>query len=168
MAERYVFPVRFDEAVMRRAVTGFVTRALFFDAPLKTFAPLALIAVSCVALYASGEEEIAVELSIAIVAILSIFVFSGWRMHWRIMREKIEAMHGRFAVARLRDDGLVIEGPGPAALLEWPAIKRIWQLDGVWLLILSTNHFVALPLASAPREALDYLATQAGRAGAVG
>ena len=29
--------------------------------------------------------------SIAAAAILAIFVFAGWRMHWRIMREKMAA-----------------------------------------------------------------------------
>lgn len=157
MTDRYVFPLRYDEKLMRSAVTGFVTRALFREAPLKTFLPLAAILVACAGLYFSGDHELAVELFIAAVAILAIFVFSGWRMHWRMMRGKIEAMRGRWAMARLRDDGVVIDGPGPASLLEWPAIRAIWRFEGVWLLILATNHFVALPLAGAPKEALDFL-----------
>jgi hypothetical protein len=162
MTERYAFPVRYDEALMRAAVSSFVTRALFREAPLETFLPLGLLLLSCAGLYASGEQELALELFVALASILAIFVFSGWRMHWRMMREKVEAMRGRFAMAHLRDDGILIDGPGPSALLAWPAIKAIGRFDGVWLLILATNHFVALPLAAAPKEALDFLDAHVG------
>jgi hypothetical protein len=157
MTERYVFPLRYDEKLVQAAVTGFVTRALFRENALRTFAPLALILFSCVALFVAGDEETAVELFVALAVILAIFVFSGWRMHLRQLREKVDAMRGRWPMARLRDDGIVIDGPGPATLLEWPQIKAIWPVEGVWLLILASNHFIALPLAGAPREALDFL-----------
>ena len=157
MTERYVFPLRYDEKLVRSAVNGFVTRALFRENAARTFVPLALIIVSCAMLFFSGEEEIGVGLFLALFAILAIFVASGWRMHLRMMRDKVEAMRGRWPMARLRDDGLIIDGPGPASLLEWPQIKAIWPIEGAWLLILATNHFVTLPLASAPQEALDFL-----------
>ena len=157
MTERYVFPVRYDETLMRRAVTGFMARALFREQAVKTFAPLGLILLSCMSLYASGDAELAVELFIAGLAILAILVFAGWRMHRRMMREKIAAMRGRFATARLSDEGIVIDGPGPATRLDWPAVKAIWRFDGVWLLIAATNYFIALPLAGAPQSALDFL-----------
>jgi hypothetical protein len=157
MTERYAFPVRYDENLIRTAATGFVTRALLRESPLKTYLPLALILVACVALAVMGDAETGVELLVALLVILGIFVLSGWRMHLRMLREKLEAMKGRWPMARLRDDGILIDGPGPASLLEWPAIKEVWRLEGVWLLILATNHFVALPLAGAPKEALAFL-----------
>ena len=157
MTERFVFPVRYDEKLIQTAATGFVTRALFRETPLKTYLPLALIFVSCAALAFMGEDETAVEIFLALAILLAIFVLSGWRMHMRMLREKLAAMKGRWPMARLRDDGIVIDGPGPASLLEWRSVKAIWRLEGVWLLILATNHFVALPLASAPQEALDFV-----------
>jgi hypothetical protein len=160
MTERFVFPVRYDEALMRRAVTGFVTRALFSEQSVKTFLPLGLILLSCAGLYASGETELGVELFVAALALLAILVFAGWRMHWRMMREKIAAMRGRFATARLSDEGIVIDGPGPATRLDWAAVRDIWRFDGVWLLMAATNHFIALPLAGAPPAALDFLEAQ--------
>jgi hypothetical protein len=157
MIERYVFPLHYDEKLVRSAVKGFVTRALFRENAAQTFVPLALIVLSCAMLFFSGEEELSVELFLALFAILAIFVASGWRMHLRIMRGKVEAMRGRWPMARLRDDGLIIDGPGATALLEWPQIKAIWPTEGAWLLILATNHFITLPLAKAPQEALDFL-----------
>jgi hypothetical protein len=157
MIERYVFPLHYDEKLVRSAVKGFVTRALFRENAAQTFVPLALIVLSCAMLFFSGEEELSVELFLALFAILAIFVASGWRMHLRIMRGKVEAMRGRCPLARLRDDGLIIDGPGATALLEWPQIKAIWPTEGAWLLILATNHFITLPLAKAPQEALDFL-----------
>lgn len=166
MTERYVFPVRYDEKLIRTAVTGFVTRALFRETPLKTYLPLALILLSCSALFFSGEQELGVEVFVALMVVLAIFVASGWRMHLRMMREKLAAMKGRWPMARVSDEGVMIDGPGPAALIEWPAIKAIWRLDGVWLLILVTNHFVALPLASAPKDALEFLHARVAAANA--
>ncbi|MFO1126261.1 MAG: YcxB family protein [Methylocystis sp.] len=157
MTERYVFPLRYDEKLIRTAVTGFVTRALLRENAARTFIPLALIVLSCAMLFFSGEEEIGVGLFLAVFAILAIFVTSGWRMHLRTMREKVEAMRGRWPMARLRDDGVIIDGPGPISLLEWRQIKAIWPIEGAWLLILTMNHFVTLPLANAPQEALDFL-----------
>jgi len=157
MTERFVFPIRYDEALMRRAVTGFMTRSLLGEQAIKTILPLGLIILSCVALYASGDAELGAELFVAATAIPAGLVFAGWRMHWRIMREKMDAMRGRFVTARLSDEGIVIDGPGQATRLDWPAVKAIWRFDGVWLLIAATNHFIALPLAGAPPAALDFL-----------
>jgi hypothetical protein len=160
MTERFVFPIRYDEALMRRAVTGFMTRTLIGEQAWKTFLPLGLILLSCIGLYVSGDAETGVELFIAASAILGVFVFAGWRMHWRIMREKMAAVRGRFVTARLSDEGIVIDGPGQATRLDWPAVKAIWRFDGVWLLIAATNHFIALPLAGAPPAALQFLEAQ--------
>lgn len=157
MIERYAFPVRYDEKLIRTAVNGFVARALFRETPLKTYLPLALILLACGGLLFMGETETAIEIFVALAVVLAIFVAMGWRMHLRAMREKLAAMKGRWPMAHLYDEGVVIDGPGPASMLEWPAIKAIWRLEGVWLLILATNHFVALPLAGAPGEALDFL-----------
>ncbi|MGD9544101.1 MAG: YcxB family protein [Methylocystis sp.] len=157
MTERYVFLLRYDEKLIRSAVNGFVTRALFRENAARTFVPLALMIFACVMLFFSGEQELGVALFLALSAALAIFVASGWRMHLRIMRGKVDAMRGRWPMARLRDDGVIIDGPGPASLLEWPQIKAIWPVEGAWLLILATNHFITLPLANAPQEALDFL-----------
>ena len=94
MTERYAFPLRYDEKLIRSAVNGFVTRTLFRENGARTFIPLALIILSCVMLFFSGEEEIGVGLFLAVFAILAIFVASGWRMHLRMMRDKVEAMRG--------------------------------------------------------------------------
>ncbi len=157
MSERYVIPLRYDETLVRAAARGFVTRAIFLENWALTLGPLALIAFACAMLYVSGDGETAAELLIACAVVLAIFIASGWRMHLRMLREKVEAMRGRWPMARLYDNGLSIDGPGPASLLEWPRIKAIWPVDGAWLLILDTNHFLALPLAGASPEALDFL-----------
>jgi hypothetical protein len=137
-----------------------VTRALLRDAPLKTLLPIALIFLSCAGLYFGGDDELAGEIFVVASVVLAVFLFAGWRMHWRALREKMAAARGRFFMAHLRDEGIVIDGLAPEALLEWKNIKAIWQLNGVWLLILATNRFIALPLASAPQDALDFLQAQ--------
>jgi hypothetical protein len=124
MAERYAFPVRYDEATMRTAVTGFVTRALLRDAPLKTLLPIALIFLSCAGLYFGGDDELAGEIFVVASVVLAVFLLAGWRMHWRALREKIAAARGRFFMAHLRDEGIVIDGLAPEALLEWKNIRR--------------------------------------------
>ena len=167
MTERYVFPVRYEERLMRSAISAFMMKALFHDNPVRTFLPLALIIWSCAMLLFAGEEELGIELFVAAFAVLTVFFASGWRMHLRTMSKKIELMKGRWPMARLRDEGLIIDGPGPASLLEWPDIKEIWPIEGAWLLILATNHFVTLPVAQAPKEALDFLRSHVERQYAV-
>lgn len=157
MSERYAFPLRYDEKLVQSAVRGFVMRALFRENALRSFAPLALLAICCAMLFVSGEQELSIELFLFSLAVLAILVASGWRMHLRLMRDRVEAMKGRWPMARLCDDGVRIDGPGPVPLLEWARIKAVWPVEGAWLLILDTSHFIALPLAAAPKEALDFL-----------
>ena len=160
MSERYVFPLRYDDAEMKRAVNAFVLRSLFKESAARTFIPLALIALSLVMLGVSGEGQIASLLVALVVFVLGVWVSGGWRRLQREMREKLGAARGKFCFARLSDEGIVIEAGGPAPLLEWKAIKAIWPAGPTLLLVLATNHFVALPIAGAPKEALAFLQAQ--------
>jgi len=160
MSERYVFPLRYDEDDMKRAVDAFVWRALFEENAVRTLAPLALIGFSLVMLGVSGEGEIAALLLALAVFVLFVFFSGGWRRLRRDMREKTAAAQGKFCFARLFDEGIVIEAGGPAPLLEWKAIKAAWPAGSTLLLIVATNNFVALPIARAPKEALEFLQAQ--------
>jgi hypothetical protein len=105
MSERYVIPLRYDETLVCAAARGYVTRALFRENAALTFAPLALIALACAMLYVAGDGETAMELLVVSVIVLAIFVASGWRMHLRMLRGKVEAMRGRWPMARLYSNG---------------------------------------------------------------
>jgi hypothetical protein len=162
MNERYCFPLRYDDAEMKAAIRAFMSRALFKESPTHTFVPLAILALSVGVLVYLGEGDIAAMLAALALFALGSFVSAGWRMHWRTMREKIEAAKGKYSFARLYDEGIVVEAGGPAPLLEWKAIQAIWPAGDAWLLILATNRFVALPVARAPKEALEFLRGKVG------
>ncbi|MFY9657792.1 MAG: hypothetical protein WAK01_14635 [Methylocystis sp.] len=157
MSERYVFPLRYDESEMKRAVDAFVWRALFEENAARTLVPLGLIALSLVMLGVSGEGEIASLLMALTAFVLFVFFSGGWRRLRRGMREKTAAAQGQFCFARLLDEGIVIEAGGPAPLLEWKAITAAWPAGPTLLLIVATNNFIALPIARAPKEALEFL-----------
>lgn len=165
MAERFVFPLRFEENEMREAVNAFTKRALLTEQPLKTLAPAALIFLACIMLALSGEEENAALLLIGALALFGSVVYGGWRMHQRAMRQKVERARGHFSTARLLDEGVVIDAgaqPGKAPLLPWKSIKAVWPAPNALLLIVATNHFIALPTARAPKEALEFLRAHVG------
>lgn len=164
MSERFSFPIRFEDADMHAAVNAFALRALFFEKPIAAALPLALIALSCAGLAYAGDGEDAVLLFFGVLALLAIFVFGGWRMQQRMMREKVEKARGHLSSARLLDEGVVIDAGGAAPLLPWKQIKAIWPGERVWLLIVATNHFIALPIERAPAEALDFLSSQVAAA----
>jgi hypothetical protein len=164
MPERFSFPIRYEDADMRAAVNAFTLRALFLERPLLTAAPLALVALSCAGLAYSGDGEDAAMLFIGAVALLAIMAGAGWRMQQRMMREKVEKARGHLSSARLFDEGVVIDAGGAAPLLPWKQIKAIWPGERVWLLIVATNHFIALPIERAPAEALDFLSSQVAAA----
>jgi hypothetical protein len=157
MTERYSFPVRYEDADMSAAVNAFTFRALFVEKPLLTAAPLALIALSCAGLAYMGEGEDALMLLIGALALLAIMVGGGWRMHRRQMREKVEKARGHISSARLLDEGVVIDAGGEAPLLPWKSIRAVWPTERVWLLVTATNHFIALPISQAPKEALEFM-----------
>jgi hypothetical protein len=160
MSERYVFPLRYDENELKRAVDAFAWRALFKEGAARTLVPLGLIALSLVMLGLSGEGEIASLLLALSLFVLVVFFSGGWRRLRREMRDKIAAAQGRFCFARLFDEGIVIEAGGPAPLLKWKAIKAVWPAGPMLLLVVATNHFIALPIAGAPKEALEFLQVQ--------
>lgn len=155
-SDLYAFNVAYDEQILRRAVSGFVTGAVFRENALLTFLPLALILFACGALYYAGDGELGVELLIAVLVMLGIFLFAGWRMHMRRLRAGLTS-GGRHPLVRLREEGLVIEARSAAPLIEWPRIREIRTFEDVWLLILATNHFIVLPVRGAPPEALSFL-----------
>ena len=156
-SDRYAFNIAYDEKILRRAVSGFVTGAIFRENAILTFLPVVLIIVACGALYVSGDSELGVELFVAASLLLAIFVFAGWRMHWRQLRARLAGGGGRHPLVRLREEGLVIESGSAAPMIEWPCIREIRTLEDVWLLILKTNHFIVLPVRDAPQEALSFL-----------
>ncbi|WP_424361561.1 YcxB family protein [Methylocystis parvus] len=164
MRERFSFPIRYEDADMRAAVNAFVWRALFRDKPLRALLPLALIALSCAGLAVAGDGEDAMMLFIGATALLAIFVAGGWRMQQRMMREKVERARGHLSSATLFDEGVVIDAGGAAPLLPWKSIAAVWPGERVWLLITATNHFVALPVERASKEALDFLTTKVAQA----
>ncbi len=94
MSERYVFPLRYDDKEMKRAVNAFVLHSLFKESAARTFVPLALIWVSVVMLGLSGEGQIASLLLALALFVLFVFVSGGWRRLRREMREKIAAAQG--------------------------------------------------------------------------
>jgi hypothetical protein len=156
-SDRFAFNIAYDEKTLRRAVSGFVTSAIFRENAFLTHLPLALIVLACGALYFTGEEELGVELFVGVSVLLAIFVFSGWRMHMRQLRARLAGGGGRHPLVRLREEGLVIESGPAAPMIEWPRIREIRTLEDVWLLTLETNHFIVLPVRGAPREALRFL-----------
>lgn len=160
MHERFSFPIRFEDADMRSAVDAYVWRALLLDKPLRALLPLGLIALSGAGLAFAGDGEDALLLLAGAAALFAIFVFGGWRMQQRIMRAKVEQARGHLSSARLYDEGVVIDAGGAAPLLPWKSIKAVWPGERVWLLIVATNHFIALPVTRAPKEALDFLAAR--------
>jgi hypothetical protein len=160
MSERYTFPLRYEENELKRAVDAFVWRALFKENAARTLLPLGLVALSLAMLGLSGEGEMAALLLALALFVLFVFFAGGWRRLRRQMREKIGASQGKFCFARLFDEGIVIEAGGPAPLLEWKAIKAVWPAGPTLLLIVATNNFIALPIARAPKEALEFLQAQ--------
>lgn len=157
MNERYVIPLRYDESLIQSAATGYVVRALFRENAVLTFAPLAMILFSCFMIYSSGDSETAIELLVASLVILAVFLASGWRMHLRMLREKMHAARGRWPMARLFDEGISIEGSPQAGLLPWTGIRKIWPVANAWLLLTGTNHYIVLPVGDASGEALEFL-----------
>lgn len=157
MNERYVIPLRYDERLIQSAASGYVARALFRENALLTFAPLGMILLSCFMIYSSGDTETAIELLVVSLVILSIFLASGWRMHLRMLREKMHATRGRWPMARLFDEGISIEGSAQAGLLPWAGITKIWPIHNAWLLLTGANHYIVLPIGDASGEALEFL-----------
>lgn len=156
-SDRFAFNIAYDEKTLRRAVSGFVSGAIFRDNAMLTYLPLALIVLACGALYASGDRELGVELFVVAFFMLAIFVLSGWRMHMRQLRKRLASGGGRHPLVRLREEGLVIEAGPAAPMIEWPRVREIRALQDVWLLILATNHYIVLPVRGAPQEALRFI-----------
>jgi hypothetical protein len=157
VAERYVFSVRYEEAVLKAAVRKYVLRAAFLEHTWWSVLAISGVLGCALLLFAFHDRTFGTGLFAGLIAAVALlFVFTGWA-HWRGMRAKLRRMREPKATFRLSDDDVAIEVDSGSSRLPWTTIKAIWRFDRVWLLMLASNQFVTLPLQGAPPDALAFL-----------
>jgi hypothetical protein len=157
VAERYVFSVRYDEAVMKAAVWKYVLRTAFLEHTWYSVLAIFGVLGCALLLFVLHDLTFGAGLFAGLVASIALlFVYTGWA-HWQGMRAKLRRMKEPKATFRLSDDDVSIEADSGSSRLPWTTIKDIWRFDRVWLLMLASNQFVTLPLQGAPSDALAFL-----------
>jgi len=157
VAERYVFSVRYDEAVMKAAVWKYVLRAAFLEHTWSSVLAISGVLGCALLLFVLHALTFGAGLFAGLVAAIALlFVYTGWA-HWRGMRAKLRRMSEPKATFRLSDEDVSIEADSGSSRLPWTTIKDVWRFDRVWLLMLASNQFITLPLQGAPPDALAFL-----------
>ncbi len=159
MAERYVFSVRYDEALMKAVAPQYLFRIAFLEHTWHSVLAIFGVVGCAVLLFLLHEKELTFVTGLFAGLIASIalwFAFVGWA-HWRGIRGKLRRMKEPKATFRLSDDEISIEADTGASRLPWTTIKDIWRFDRFWLLMLASNQFLTLPLRDAPPDALEFL-----------
>ena len=157
MAERYVFSVRYEEAVLKAAVRRYVVRAALLEHTWWSVLAIFGVIGCALLLLTLHDPTFGTGLFAGLIASIALLiVFAGWA-HWRGMRAKLRRMREPKATFRLSDDDVAIEVDTGSSRLPWATIKAIWRFDRVWLLMIASNQFITLPLKDAPPEALAFL-----------
>lgn len=150
------FTVRYDEAIVRDAVTRFMTRRGVLNWRL-TSALLVLLVIAGANAVLSGPGWLTGAGFGASIMVLGIFV-SVWRLRVHQGMTRLHRMTPPTAGVTLDEDGIAIRTVLGEAKVPWAQFVELWVAPRYWLLFVQEAQYVTLPVEGVPEAALAYAA----------
>lgn len=157
----YQFPVRFDDEVVRDAISAFVVQRTVREQKMK-WGAAALMVVACLALVIQGKFTFAV-LALAVACFPAIFSALVWRVHSANTFGRYRRMDDRRADITVDAEGFGITSSLGSGNLTWRNVTEIWERPGSFMLFSGANAFNILPRATMPNEVQAYLSSKSIR-----
>ncbi|UCD48935.1 MAG: YcxB family protein [Phycisphaerales bacterium] len=153
--------VRYTRDMMLRATTCFWKRHF----GLHGLAALVLLWVGIAVLWlmaARAWHTVALSTGAVIVLILlvGVYFFHRHRALARLARLEDGAVEFRF-----EEEGLGIASSLGTSMLKWSAFERLWKFPDLWLLFISKQQYLVLPVDELPPEALELVDARVDAAG---
>ena len=143
--------VKYTRASMLQATTCFWKR--FFG--LKGLAVLVALWVCVGLLWTAAPRDwltIALVTSAVLVQILAIGVYLSHRH--RVLANLARLDDGVMEF-RFGEEGLGLSSSLGTSMLKWATFERLWKFPDVWLLFISKQQYIVLPVDQLPSDALD-------------
>lgn len=152
------FTVRYDEAIVRGAVTRFMTRRGVLNWRL-TSALAGLVVIGALNALWGGPAWLTGAIVGAAIVFLGIFV-SVWRLRVHQGMTRLHRMAPPTAEVTLDDDGIAIRTVLGEAKVPWAQFCELWVAPRYWLLFVQEAQYVTLPVEGVPEPALAYAAAK--------
>jgi hypothetical protein len=163
MPDRFVFSVHYEEALMKSAVRRYLFRAIVFEHNWISVAAFFGVLVCAGLVLTFREFDFTTGLFAGLLVGLFMLIGIVVLGHWSGIRAKLRRMKQPRETFRLRDDEFNVEADSGASTLKWDAFRDVWEFEGVWLLMMSSNQFVTLPLRDVPADALLFVKSKVAR-----
>jgi hypothetical protein len=161
MAESETFSVRYDGDSLKSARWRFALRWMLFENTWPSyFLCFGIVLAAGLSLFARDLDflsGLACGVLLAIVAYLVIALSS--------YRARVARSARRVRQFTLTDDAIELRWEENLARYPWSAVQDVWKYKGVWLLMMTLNDFVALPLDGVPRSALELIDRKVAKTG---
>lgn len=134
-----------------------VRRFWWRTAGWKMLASVALTLSCLVMLLIAGDRSWLVGALGTVSAMGIAFLVLLYVVRYRHGISRLVAMGSPTALFSASQDSLAISSGAGTAKLNWPAFLAIWKFPEVWLLLVSRNQYITLPVDRVAPEFLDFV-----------
>jgi YcxB-like protein len=151
----------YSESLLREAVFGFWRRSIGMGFILML---VALVVVLGVLVAFGAPVWIIMTLAVLFVlaAAVAVALYIGY---YRNSLRKFRTMSTPRATFRADESSFTMTSDAGTTTLQWSAVKELWQLPNVWLLLYSKTQFSTLPLACLPPDIQAFVQERVREAG---
>ena len=151
------FVARYSEDVGREAVRRFLGRRVREWLGFKLCALALGLAGYLGWLIYTGNRSWWVGLLAATLILIPAVVLASYAVHWHNTVGRIRRMQVPMARFTVDETQIAVASELGSATFPWPLILDVWEFPELWLLLLSKNYFVTLPIDGVPDSALEFI-----------
>jgi hypothetical protein len=160
VAERFVFTVDYDEAVLRAAERQIFIRSVLLENTWASYGLMVALAfVALIWFYRDKSVFLSGFFTGTLVMMLVVIFGWGWNRRRRL-RTWFKRTKSRRVTYRVADEGMGYETGATAGQTSWSAFTKIWKLKHVWILTGQAAGAITLPLKDVPPEALAFISSK--------
>jgi hypothetical protein len=154
--------LRYNEPLLRAAVRAFCVRAIVRGLGLRFFVVLAIAIACATGLVAQRERGWAVPFMLATLLFVVLFIVSIYVAHMRNTLGTYRRMRRPEGTLSFDEEQFTLASELGSATLPWSAVTEVWRYPRFWLLLLSRNQFVTLPVECLDQRAREFITRKTG------
>lgn len=154
--------LRYSEPLLRAAVRAFCVRAVVRGLGLRFFVVLVIVIACVTALLAQGARGWAVPLMLSALLFVALFIVSIYVAHFRNTLGTFRRMRRPESTLSFDEEQFTLASELGSATLPWSAVTEVWRYPRFWLLLLSRNQFVTLPIECLDQNAQELITRKTG------
>ncbi len=154
--------LRYSEPLLRAAVRAFCFRAVVRGLGLRFFVVLAIGIACLTALVVQRDRGWAVPFMLSTLFFVALFIASIYVAHFRNTLGTFRRMRRPESTLSFDEEQFTLASELGRATLPWSAVTEVWRYPRFWLLLLTRNQFVTLPIECLDAEAREFITRKTG------